>query len=215
MIKQIIVTCFIAIAIYTLILSSCKHDPIPPKVPTEEICFQGDVLPVIQSNCAKSGCHDISARAGVKLTDYDNIVKETSPGNPSNSNLYKVLISSNGMPPSPNAPLTTDQEALIYGWIAQGAKNTTCISGCDTNIFTFSGAVLPIIQPYCSGCHSGATPSGGISLQNYSDIVSAVNSDNLYAKITSTSDPMPPSGLMETCKVRQIKKWIDAGKLNN
>jgi len=214
MIKPIIFSSVTAVAICILAFNSCKHDPIPPKVPTEEICFQNDVLPVIESNCAKSGCHDNSGRGGLKLTDYDNIVKQVVPGDGSNSKLYTVIIR-NSMPPSSSAQLTTDQEALIYGWIAQGAKNSTCASGCDTNLFTFSGAVWPTIHQNCTGCHSGANPGAGISLQNWADVVASVDNDDLYGAIINTSSPMPQSGLMEACKIRQIKKWIDAGKLNN
>lgn len=212
---KIILVCFIALIALIFNLSSCKHDPIAPIVPTNEICFQGDILPVLQSNCAKSGCHDASGRGGIRLTDYDNVLKIVKAGDPSNSDLYTVLLSGSNMPPSPNTALTTKQIELIYDWIAQGAKNTTCTSGCDTNVFTFSGAVLPIVQQFCTGCHSGGSPSGGLSLQNYAEVVSAVDNENLYARVTSSSDPMPPSGLMEACKIRQIKKWIDNGKLNN
>ena len=200
-------------------LSSCKHDPIPPVVPTEDICFQWEVQPVLQSNCAKSGCHNASGVEGIILTDYNNILNEVTSGDPSNSRLYKVLIananSEKHMPPSPDAPLTTEQQALIYNWIAQGAKNTTCTSSCDSNVFTFAAAVSPTIHQFCEGCHSGGNPSGNLNLRNYAEVVTAVDSKNLYNRITSTSNPMPPSGLMDTCKIGQIKKWIDAGKLNN
>ncbi len=219
MIKKICIACIFSVMVFLLTMNSCKHEPIAPPTHSDEICFQWEVLPIIQSNCAKSGCHDAEGEEGVILTDYNNIVNEVSPGNPSGSNLYEVLIASPNsekhMPPSPNAPLTTEQQALIYNWIAQGAKNTTCPSTCDTNVFTFSGAVWPTMQLFCKGCHSGTAPSGNLSLQNYSEVVSAVDSRNLYGRITSASSPMPPSGLMDDCKIRQIKKWIDAGKLNN
>lgn len=216
--NNLILASLSVISLFTL--NSCKHDPIEPIVPTTEICFQDKILPVIQSNCAKSGCHDaITAEEDIILTDYTNIRKIVNPGNPSNSKLYEVLITSPGsekfMPPAPNPPLTTEQMALIYGWIAQGAKNTTCESSCDTNVYTFSGAVMPTIQQYCTGCHSGSSPGGNLSLQNYGQVVIAVNSRNLYPRITSISNPMPQAGLMEACRIRQIKKWIDAGKINN
>jgi len=214
---------------FTITFISCKHDPIDQATikkntndtiitpPPSEICFQDQILPIIQSNCAKSGCHDaITAEENLILTSYNSIRNIITANNPSNSKLFEVITANPGsekfMPPAPNAPLTTEQKALIYAWIMQGGKNTTCPTNCDTNIFTFSGAVLPTIQQKCMGCHSGTTPNGNLSLQNYTQIVNAVN---LYTRITSITTPMPPTGLMDACKIRQIKKWIDAGKLNN
>ncbi|NTW34075.1 MAG: hypothetical protein HGB12_15905 [Bacteroidetes bacterium] len=140
-------------------------------------------------------------------------------GNPSESKLYKVLIASPNseefMPPSPYLPLTSDQIGLIYWWISQGALDNPCSSLCDTNNFTFSVTVMPTIQNNCAGCHSGSNPSAGLMLDNYTNIVNAVNNKNLYGLINSTTNPMPPYGLMSACKIRQIKKWIDAGKQNN
>ena len=216
--KKIILTCFTVLAGLIFTLNSCKHDPVAPIVPVEEICFQSQILPLIQGGCATSDCHDGSGEE-FALTDYSSISNRVTAGDPANSSLYEVLIANPGsdkfMPPSPAAPFTAAQKALIYGWISQGAKNTTCTSGCDTNVFTFSGAVWPINQQYCLSCHSGGSPSGGVGLNNYAEIVNAVNTRNLYGTISGSGITMPPTGLMEACKIRQIKKWIDAGKLNN
>ena len=69
------------------ILQNCKHE-VPDKpeetksvpVTTSDTChfdtvyFVNDILPIIQSNCAQSGCHDaISREDDVQLTDYDNM----------------------------------------------------------------------------------------------------------------------------------------------
>lgn len=86
---------------------------------------------------------------------------------------------------------------------------------CDSINVTYALTIAPIIQTSCASCHSGASPSGNLSLQNYGEVVTGVNSRNLYARITSTASPMPPAGLMEDCKIKQIKKWIDAGVPNN
>jgi len=88
-------------------------------------------------------------------------------------------------------------------------------STCDTTNVTYTQTVAPILQTTCTSCHSNASPGGGLSLQSYSDVASAVSSKNLYARIISTSNPMPPSGLMNACSIKQIKKWIDLGALNN
>jgi len=88
-------------------------------------------------------------------------------------------------------------------------------SGCDTTNVTYAQTVEPIIQTTCSSCHGGTSPSGNLTLQSYSNVVSAVSTKNLYARISSTSNPMPPSGLMNACTIKQIKRWINMGSLNN
>ena len=88
-------------------------------------------------------------------------------------------------------------------------------SNCDTTNVTYAQTIASIIQTTCTNCHSGSSPSGNLTLQSYSDVASAVNTKNLYARITSTSNPMPPSGLMNACSIKQIKKWINMGSLNN
>ncbi|MEI8203039.1 MAG: hypothetical protein WCH34_08520 [Bacteroidota bacterium] len=206
--NHVILTCFTALI---LLISSCKHDPTPPIIDEStlpsNICFSDEIQPIIRSNCAYSGCH--AGNQDPDLSTYDGIMHLVKAGNPQSSRLYTLAIGSQ-MPPSPKTPLNLQQVTLIYGWIKQGALNNTC--GCDTNLFTFSGAVLPTILNFCSGCHSGSSPSGDINLETYSQIAGATN---LYSRITNTSSPMPPSGLMDACKITQIKKWIDAGKPNN
>ena len=88
-------------------------------------------------------------------------------------------------------------------------------SSCDTSNVTYSSLIVPIFQSSCISCHSGSSPSGNLNLSTHGNIVSAVNSKNLYARITSTSNPMPPSGLMDGCKIKQVKKWIDSNMPNN
>ncbi len=86
---------------------------------------------------------------------------------------------------------------------------------CDTLNVTYSTIIAPIIQSSCISCHSGASPSGNLSLQNHGELVTAINTRGLYDRISSPSSPMPPDGLMDECKIKQIKKWINSGSPNN
>ena len=88
-------------------------------------------------------------------------------------------------------------------------------SACDTTNVTYAQTIAPIMQTTCTSCHGSSSPSAGLSLSSYTDVVNAVNSKNLLSRITSTSSPMPPSGLMDVCRINQIKKWINMGSLNN
>src|SRR5574338_1681777 len=101
-----------AILLFVLsIFISCKHTPILPD-PTGTgnnggtpsggtpggsntgtgICFESQILPLFQSNCAKSGCHDaLSAKEGFILDNYANIVRKgIQPGNASESKIFTV-----------------------------------------------------------------------------------------------------------------------------
>lgn len=87
---------------------------------------------------------------------------------------------------------------------------------CDTTNVTFSGTVQPIIDQYCISCHSGAGPSGGLQLENYSQISS--NANNILTRISLPADDpalMPPGQKLDECTVLKIQKWIEEGTPNN
>ncbi len=136
-------------------------------------------------------------------------MKLVKASDPLNSKLYKYAIGSE-MPPPPDQPLNLEQVKLIYGWIKQGALNNTC--ACDTNIYTFSEAVNPIIKRNCLGCHGA---NSNIPLNTFQQI--SDNADLILADITYQNNPMPkpPAAKLSDCKIRQIEKWIQSGKLNN
>jgi hypothetical protein len=105
-------------------------------------------------------------------------------------------------------------------------------------VVSFAADVQPIFSSRCTSCHSGAFPSGGLSLAvglAYGNIVSVASgqvpaltrvlpsdasSSYLYRKITNAMGivgaPMPfgsypmPSGEIDT-----IEDWINQGALNN
>ena len=61
-----------------LMLGSCYYDNEEALYPgvscdTSNTTFNGTVLPIIQSNCAQSGCHSDPAPSGLILTNYDQI----------------------------------------------------------------------------------------------------------------------------------------------
>lgn len=94
---------------------------------------------------------------------------------------------------------------------------------CDSASFTFSGTVFPIIETYCTNCHSGGAQQGNILLEDYVTISAAANIPpgqygSLYGAITHNSGnlAMPKNGTkLSNCKIFQIKEWIDAGAPND
>lgn len=106
-------------------ISSCRHELNQDDLP--EICFERDVLPVFRNSCAITGCHDGTGEEDLILNSYQSIIEEVKPGDPYDSKIYEVLITTSGddmMPP--DQPLSPENRTLIRLWILQGARPTTC-----------------------------------------------------------------------------------------
>lgn len=224
-------------------LQSCKHDPfftdgidpgdttvvVTPTNPCDPatVYFESQVLPILQSNCALSGCHDeASHQDGVILTSYQRVMQtaDVRPGNLSGSDLYEVITETRAdkiMPPPPRQMLTSAQINVIRDWITQGAKNLTCdvnAGVCNTDNRSYAQHIRPIIQNFCQGCHSGAAPSGGIDLSTYAGINAVIPNNRLVGAIEHLPGftAMPFGGAkMSACNINQIKAWVAAGALNN
>lgn len=113
---------FVLLAIF---FSACKHETKFAQL--NEVSYSTSIAPIINANCAYSGCHgNVNTQSFNGLT-YDGLMKAgVKPGKPKNSKLYTSLVSLNSedmMPQSPYQPLSDKQIQLIYVWIGQGAKN--------------------------------------------------------------------------------------------
>ncbi len=204
------------------VLASCTHlpnvpDPAPEPCDPGIVDFTNEIYPMIQSNCAMSGCHASPYPAdGINLSTYSGIMEEVKPGNPNDSKLYEVLFETGDdlMPPPPMAPLSAAQKARIRLWIEQGANETNCAGACDsTSATTYSAVIAPMIQTQCIGCHQGANPSGGVALSTYSDVSGAVTYMGLVDAVNGVNGRslMPPSGRMSNCNVALLERWVRAG----
>jgi len=240
-----------------LLPSSCTHDPFTPvdsnpidttgnpvdttglpidttgqdttfiKCDSNLVYFQQEVLPIIVSNCAKSGCHDaITHEEGLNLTSYTRILSSgiVKANNVNGSKLIKVIKLNGGeeaMPPSPNQKLTAAQIELLSKWITQGARDTSCVESyttCDTTAITYSGFIAPLFNTFCTGCHSGGNPSGGILLNSYIGVKSVALNGRLRGAISWTPgyQKMPQTGNKLTdCSIAKIQAWINNGAPNN
>ncbi|MBT3364342.1 MAG: hypothetical protein HOE88_00090 [Flavobacteriales bacterium] len=213
-------TLFQSLALCSLIaMASCTHIPIDPldsDCDPGTVDFTTEILPLIVSNCAMSGCHvSPDAADGLDLTSYAGIMEEVKPGDPNDSELFEVLTETGDdlMPPPPSAALTSSQIAVIRMWIDQGAKNTDCGGDCDTTAATTYTDVATIIASQCLGCHQGAQPSGGVDLSTYSMVTFAVSYQNLTNTLHGImqSPQMPPTGAMSDCNIGIINRWVRSG----
>jgi hypothetical protein len=91
---------------------------------------------------------------------------------------------------------------------------------CDTNVFTYSQKVEPILNTYCYGCHGQTSPSSGITLEGYTTLISYINTNKarFLGSINRTGSYsfMPQNAnKLSDCNLTIINKWIAAGTPNN
>lgn len=239
---------FIAVAV----LPGCKHEPINPLannngngggnggggggggtqngIPCDpdSVYFQQQILPILVSSCAKSGCHDAgSAQDGVILNNYANVMitGEVTPFDLGDSEIWEVITETDPdkqMPPPGENPLTQAQINMIALWINQGAQNLVCDDGlgpCDSTAVGFLADVKPIIQNKCVGCH-GTAHSGNafINLSTHAGVAASAATGQLVGTITHNPNytAMPYNGpQISSCEIGKIRNWVQEGALNN
>ena len=86
-------------------------------------------------------------------------------------------------------------------------------SGCDTaNAISYSSQIAPILSSACLGCHNSA--GSAHSLSAHSAVQVDALSGALYTDVSTGAMPQGGSKLSD-CDIAKIKKWVDAGALNN
>lgn len=222
--KSMAIIALASVAAISPFVNSCVHQPfaVPDSLLTGDpaICFDRDILPIFQSSCAKSGCHNAASHEeGYVLDSYAGIMKKgIVKGNPTASKIYKSIIGApdvDRMPQiGPSLPDASIQ--LIKRWIAAGAAydSADCNTNCDTSNFTYSGAIQPMMQKFCAGCHYTSPKN----FNSYADIREQAVNGNIIPCIEHASGyaPMPESGAKFTdCQITQVKKWVAAGAPQN
>ncbi|MDZ4714538.1 MAG: hypothetical protein SH819_03625 [Cytophagales bacterium] len=99
-------------------------DQDPGGIPAN-VSFSNDVVPVLNKNCAGSGCHDaiptykpsLVADQAYSALNAGGYISQTVP---STGKLYQSIAEGN-MPPG--QPMSTKDVNLIIGWLEGGAKN--------------------------------------------------------------------------------------------
>ena len=91
-------------------------------------------------------------------------------------------------------------------------------AACDTTAITYGGTVAPLMRAQCVSCHSTSFASGNIALDTYNGVKASALNGSLYGSINYSTgfSPMPQGGnKMNSCSIKQIKAWVDAGAPNN
>jgi len=105
-----------------------------------------------------------------------------------------------------------DKEELLYG----GLNSESCADTAGTA--SYVQKAVPILQKYCYSCHTGSFPSGNQLMGTYTADKAMGQNGKLYGSINHSAGFSPmPKGMtkLSNCQIIIIKKWIDAGMLNN
>ena len=126
----------VAATIAAVNLASAQETKLPAASTKENITYATDIKPIFDTSCVK--CHSGDrAKAKLHMDTLEGVLKGTKQGkvvvagDAENSVLIKAIThqlkdQDGWMPPIPNRAgikaLTTDEIALIIGWVNQGAK---------------------------------------------------------------------------------------------
>jgi hypothetical protein len=82
---------------------------------TAEVSFSKDIQPLVQAECATSGCH-VQGGNGIIFENYQNVKDKVDKGS-----LKNRVVVLKDMPP--NSSLSSCQIAHVEAWINAGAPN--------------------------------------------------------------------------------------------
>ena len=211
---------FLLIATFAFVgvwgMQSCQHEQMGD--PNASICFERDILPIFNSKCAMSGCHDAGTAAeGYDLSNYSKIVGDgIVKGKPGKSEIYEE-IEDGEMPPKGYTKLSDAEKQMLYDWIADGAKNgINCAVKCDSAVSGFTAVIQPMMTKYCVGCHAYPNASAQVELSGYIGVKNAINQGLLKSMDHSGYYPMPKGGAkLSDCEINQVRNWIQRGAPND
>jgi hypothetical protein len=232
-----VISAGIILLLVPVLVPSCTHEPAGIEN-MDTVCFNTQILPILQTSCAMSGCHD-GSQEGFSASDYESVMRSVVAGKPRSSKLYTVLSTlygENMMPP--NHPLTKDQRMLIEIWILQGAPKKICTADTTgggggggggvilSDSVCFVQKILPVLVSSCgtTGCHDASSQREGYVFADYATIVHKgilpfnANGSRVYKAITNSGeDRMPPSGYtaLTSKQIADLKTWINDGALNS
>jgi hypothetical protein len=116
------------IGLVVSLITGCYYDVVTPantNAPPQFVSFSGDLQPIFDRSCNKSGCHDGVAHEP-DLTANNSYNSITAGGFinttiPTESILYQE-VATGGMPLG-GTPLSADETQKVLDWIRNGAPN--------------------------------------------------------------------------------------------
>lgn len=91
---------------------------------------------------------------------------------------------------------------------------------CNDTVYTYNGRVQAIMSQHCaiSGCHTGASPEAGISLDNFTSVKNNAENGEFFCTINWNSgcSQMPKnSNKLDACTIFALQEWKVRGYPEN
>jgi len=216
------------------------------------VSFSKDVAPILSEKCV--GCHDDGAAGGLRLDTFAGMRRGGRsgvllvPGSANRSLLaLKLIANPPARMPKNGNPLPQEEIETIAAWIAQGAK----FDGTDQNMtmselaassdgkkmpeikvakpdgtetVSFTKDIAPMLVTFCHGCHSGANPNSGFSVETFEKILIGGDSgevlipgnledSRLFRLTGGLENPRMPQGQARITRknYEDLKAWISEG----
>lgn len=135
-----------------------------------EVSFASVQRYIINQKCIT--CHNGPGSKGADLSSYESMMLgQVVPGKPLESKLYQSLAS--GAMPKGMAPLRSEELALVYEWIAAGAKKDGAIEPPPPPPEpTFEWISKYVFNRRCVSCHDGKHAKTKLDLRTYDALMS-------------------------------------------
>jgi len=106
---------------------------------------------------------------------------------------------------------------ILFGCSSGGDMNESPDPNPDPepSSVTYNGNIKSITSN-CTTCHSNPpTNNAPMSLTTYDDVKNAVENRGLISRINSSTNPMPPTGLISQSSRDLVQAWVNQGFLVN
>lgn len=113
--------------------------------------------------------------------------------------------------------------SFVFGAFANAAEDLSPLDKVTAEKISFRKDVSPVVKRHCWGCHSGADPKGGLSMDTVRDMLkggdggplfeSGKPDESLLVEMITGDDPEMPQKQppLSTAKVDILRGWILAG----
>jgi hypothetical protein len=89
-------------------------------------------------------------------------------------------------------------------------------TACDTSNVKYSVEIKGILSSSCLNCHNSTSQQGGVNLASYENVKEWVDNGGLLESVIRENNPMPKGApRLASCKINQIRAWINKGAPNN
>jgi len=74
---------------------------------------------------------------------------------------------------------------------------------------TYNDDIKAIVDGNCTVCHAAGASASWYPFETYAEVKAAAEAGDLYGRMTDSSAPMPPSGLLPASVTQSIQDWIN------